>query len=149
MPVTGRKPKPDGQKRNRVKPVHDWTEVIDVPFDAGPPLPSRQPDRKAWPAATKRWWEVLASMPHCVLWSDSDWQFASDTAFIAAAFHRGEVRHGGELRQREKILGMTADARRDLRIRYVDQVDEPEQEAAGVTDLAAYRSALGGPDPPT
>jgi hypothetical protein len=32
----------------------------------------------------------------------------------------------GELRQRERILGTTVDARRDLRIRYVDpEVEEP------------------------
>jgi hypothetical protein len=33
LPVSGRKPKEDGQKRNRVKPVHDWTEVTDPPCD--------------------------------------------------------------------------------------------------------------------
>ena len=31
--MSGRKPKEDGQKRNRVKPVHDWTEVTDPPCD--------------------------------------------------------------------------------------------------------------------
>src|SRR6266702_2380885 len=40
MPVTGRKPKPDGQKRNRMPPVHGWTDVIDRPYEGKvPPLP--------------------------------------------------------------------------------------------------------------
>jgi hypothetical protein len=141
MPVAGRKPKPDGQKRNRVKPTHDWVEVADVPFAEAPKLPSRMPDGRGWPAWTKRWWSTVSAMPHCVLWDDSDWQFAIDTALIAAEFHRGESRVATELRQREKILGTTMDARRDLRIRYVSQEAELE-EAADVTSLADYRDAL-------
>lgn len=136
MPVAGRKPKPDGQKRNRVKPVHDWTEVRDVPF-AGRALPD---DMKV-PAATGRWWRAVSTMPHCVLWSESDWQFAFDTAIVAAAFHSGEVKSATELRAREKILGTTVDFRRDLRIRYVDEVADSESPA-GVTDMAAYRDAV-------
>lgn len=139
MPVAGRKPKPEGQKRNRVKPVHEWVEVARVPFK-GPKLPAKMPDGRAWPAPTKKWWAAVSTMPHCCLWDPSDWQFAQDTALIAAAFHTGELRHGTELRQREKILGTTVDARRDLRIRYVDE--QKPSEAPGVTSLAAYRESI-------
>ena len=141
MPVAGRKPKPDGQKRNRVAPVHDWTEVPNVPFAGGPKLPARMPDSKGWPAWTKRWWKAVSSMPHCALWEDGDWQFALDTALIAAAFHSGDTKSATELRQREKILGTTVDARRDLRIRYVEPAAELE-EAAGVTSIDDYRASL-------
>jgi len=144
MPVAGRKPKPDGQKRNRVKPTHDWTEVLDVPFAGKAPV---LPKEIGWPVATKRWWKVVAAMPHCVLWADSDWQFALDTALIAKAFHEGDVRVATELRQREKIMGTTADARRDLRIRYVDAIAPTEGEgAATVTALAEYRAMIADVD---
>lgn len=138
MAVAGRKPKPDGQKRNRHAPTHEWTDVVDVPFEGEVP---ELPDSVGWPAGTRRWWAVLCRMPHCVLWAESDWQFALDTALIAKAFHEGEMRVATELRQREKILGTTADARRDLRIRYVDHAPVAE-EVAGVTDLTSYRDAI-------
>lgn len=235
MPVAGRKPKPDGQKRNRVKPVHGWTEVADRPYDGKvPPLP-KQPrrsdgppppdpprplgamgaalwerawrsagcapvdaeallvlceqmdervslritvlrdktwrDRTAlraidaqiaaglaalglaaartipseWPRETRRWWRAISHMPHCVLWSDADWQFALDTALVAATFHAGDVRAAVELRQRERVLGTTADARRDLRIRYVEpDADDDDGTADNVTAMDAYRRMAAG-----
>lgn len=136
MPAAGRKPKPDGQKRNRVKPVHDWVEVIDVPFE-GRRLSFRARKR------TAEWWAGVSTMPHCVLWSESDWQFALDTALLHAEFDRGEVKLAAELRMREKVMGTTMDARRDLRIRYVSPTDAgPQAGSAEVTDMAAYRDAV-------
>lgn len=142
MPVAGRKPKPEGQKRNRVKPVHDWVEVRDVPFESGRKLPKAPTWLGTWPAATKRWWATVSTMPHCVLWSDSDWVFAEDTAMVAASFHRGDMRLGTELRNREKVLGTTADYRRDLRIRYVGEVVEEQKAAATVTQMDRYRQQM-------
>jgi len=143
MTVRGTKPKPDGQKRNRHKPTFEWVEVPDVPFRDGPKLPARQPGGKAWPAWTKRWWAAISSMPHCLLWDESDWAYAFDTAIVAARFHAdGDIRSAAELRNREKLLGNTFDSRRDLRIRYVADHAEPD-EAAGVTRIDDYRSAVG------
>lgn len=139
MPVAGRKPKPEGQKRNRHAPTHDWTEVPNVPFEGGPDLPDRE---AGWPAMTLRWWKVVRSMPHAVLWTESDWGFAFDTALVAAKLHAGDVRVATELRNREKVLGTTVDFRRDLRIRYVDQVEETSEGDAGVTKLDDYRDAI-------
>lgn len=141
MPVAGRKPKPDGQKRNRHAPTHDWVEVPNVPFADGRRLPPKRPGGKAWPARTKAWWRVVSSMPHCVLWAASDWEYALDTAQVAAEFHDGDVRVATELRNREKLLGTTLDFRRDLRIRYVDSKPEAE-ERADVTSLDDYRQSL-------
>lgn len=138
MPVAGRKPKPDGQKRNRMAPTHEWVEVLDVPFEGGPELPEDQ----GWPAMTRRWWRAVSSMPHCALWTETDWGFAFDTALVAAKLHGGDVRAATELRNREKVLGTTVDYRRDLRIRYVDSKPTAEEAAAGVTDLASYRDAI-------
>lgn len=138
MPVAGRKPKPSGQAVNRNKPTHDWTEVLDEPFAAAPKLPKAQPDGRPWPAWTKRWWAVVSTMPHCSLWSDSDWEFAYDTAALKATFHaEGGTGLATEIRNRERVLGTTADYRRDLRIRYV--AAKTEEPAENVTQLDDYR----------
>lgn len=143
MPITGRKPKPEGQKRNRVKPTHDWTEVLDQPFTGGPKLPRQRPDGKAWPRRTKDWWQTVSTMPHCSLWTDSDWSFALDTAFMAAQYHEGDIKGiAAAFLAREKVMGTTMDFRRDLRIRYVQE--ESEQEDGSVTAIADYRAMVGG-----
>lgn len=138
MPVTGRKPKPQGQAVNRNAKVHDWTEVPDVRHSGGPKLPTRTTLGLPMPPATKRWWQAVSTMPHCALWTDADWSFALDTALIAAQFHTGDLKLGTELRNRERVLGTTVDFRRDLRIRYVPA--EPERPVdADVANLDDYR----------
>lgn len=146
MAVAGRKPKPDAERRNRMPAVHDWTEVDDVPYGGKTPrLPVRcrvdeesgKPVRVAWPEATKRWWAVVAKMPHCTLWTDADWEFALETAEVHARFTEGA--NGTELRIRQKLLGTTLDARRDLRIRYVKPKVQPAGGDATVTSIDAYR----------
>ena len=134
MVVAGRKAK--AQKRHRNQPTHDWAEVPQVPFEGAPNAPSG-----SWPARTKRWWKALSTMPHCVLWDVSDWEFAIDTGFLHAAFSRGELHRAAELRIREKVMGTTVDARRDLRIRYVEPVEE---EREGVAAIETYRKRLAG-----
>lgn len=144
MAVVGRKPKDADKRVNRHAPRHDWTEVPNVPFADGPKLPSRRTQNRSWPAMTKRWWTTLSQMPHCVLWSESDWSFALDTALIAAAFHDGELQRAAELRNREKLLGVTVEHRRDLRIRYVDPPsdDDTETTPGAVTRMDDYRDVL-------
>lgn len=139
MPPSGRKPKPAGQAINRNKPVHDWTEVVDVPFEGGPDLPEMRADGRRWPDRTREKWDAWRSMPHCKLWGPAEWNFALDTIELAATFHdTGESKYATELRNRERILGTTGDFLRDLRIRYVAPKDRVA-EAAGVTNLADYR----------
>lgn len=149
MAVAGRKPK-DGPKRNRVAAVHDWTTVVDQPYDGPrPTLPEarrvewtdrelgRQSDMQPLQPITGQWWDRVASMPHCVLWSDADWQYAVTTALVADAVFAGDVRLAGELRQRERVLGTTLDARRDLRIRYVPAEDDDQDDEQPVARTAA------------
>ncbi|MCJ7510279.1 MAG: hypothetical protein MUP14_05270 [Dehalococcoidia bacterium] len=140
MAIVGRKPKPEDQRRNQNKPRHDWIEVERRSYRGGPNLPDTQPTGLPWPDRTKDWWAIVRRMPHARLWTKADWGFALDTALVAAHFHGGELGAAVELRQREKILGTTMDARRDLRIRYIEP--RPEEERAGVTAIADYRKAL-------
>lgn len=120
MAITGRKPKPEGQAVNRVKPVHDWTEVPNVPFKGGPKLPPRRMNGRSWEARIRAKWKAWSTMPHCALWPPSTWEFALDSIELAALVYDGEPRFAAELRAREKTLGTTPEALRDLRIRYVD-----------------------------
>ena len=135
MPVRG--PAPAGQRRRTNRPTHDWTEVVAVPFTAAPKLPPR-PDGRPWPTWSRRWWADVSTMPHAVLWHPSDWRFAMDTALLVAAGHEGG-RVASEVRQRERVMGTTVDARRGLRIRYVDPGVQVAPEPPGVTVLDDYR----------
>jgi len=133
MAMAGRKPS-ERPTVTRHKPTHDWTEVPNVPYSGDHPelplsrtvLKGDEPIEVPIENRTRAWWSALCKMPHCVLWQDSDWAFALDTAMVHAAASHGQVTAMAELRMREKVLGTTVDARRDLRIRYV----EPEAQVA-------------------
>ena len=118
----------------------DWIEVVHRPFEDGPPLPALQRSGRPWPAWTRRWWRAISRMPHCVLWTAAEWRYALDTAMVAAAVHSGDLKQAKELRQREAVLGTTLDARRQLRIRYVD--DTADRKAAGPAAIESYRRRL-------
>lgn len=137
MPVTGAKPKPPGQAVTRVKPVHDWVEVENIPFEGGPALPDRP---GSWSAPTVRKWDVWRRMPHAKLWSAADWEFAFDTIeLIEQWYDKGGASLATEIRNREKLLGTTMDYRRDLRIRYKDP-QESDGQVAEVTRMDDYRN---------
>ena len=125
----------------------EWREVFDVPFD-GPALGARprsasteNPDVRdadepaaadgIWPDATLQWWAVVRTMPHAKLWGPAEWLTARAAAETHARFIEGwkGCVTGAELRQREKQLGMTYDARRDLRIRYVPAPEPADPNA--------------------
>lgn len=146
MPVAGRKPKPEGQSRTRHKATYDWIEVVDAPYDGKRPalprkrrivLPFGQTKDLPLHALTRAWWDTVSRMPHCRLWSEADWRYAMSTALVADAFHYGHTPSATELARREKVLGTTVDARRDLRIRYVDPAAD-SQTHDNVTDISDY-----------
>lgn len=154
--IRGAKPKEDrSQVRHRIA-VLDFDDYPDVPFD-GPKLPTRwryesgKEVRAAWPAATKRWWEKIRQMPHAKSWAPTDWEFAFTTAEGHARFTEGKGSLT-ELRARERRMGTTADARRDMRIRYVAPSAATKREDAGevapavaasVTQLDDFRGLYG------
>lgn len=135
MPVQGRKPKPEGQARNRNKPVHDWVEVVDVPFVGESP---DLPDDAEWSSFTERWWGVVRSLPHAVNWHPGDWLNAIECAFVVEKHWEDPT---AELRLRERNLGMTTDALRDLRIRYVPLCEVGAEE--NVTQISDYGGFYG------
>lgn len=136
MAISGRKPKPEGQAVNRHKPTHDWTEVENVPFRGGPKLPPRRMNGRSWEPRIRAKWKAWSSMPHCVLWPPATWEFALDTIELAALVYDGEPRFANEVRAREKTLGTTPEALRDLRIRYVDVDKRAASGRAGASNVA-------------
>jgi len=144
----------------------DWTEVVDLPYDGPSPDLPRLRGRK-WNELVVTWWEAVRTMPHCRLWREPDWQFALETAlmkqryWIDYADGEPQTTMAVEIRRREDQMGCTAEARRKLRVRYVDPPDDAfeapdpndgpvvvvEQETAdpgvgNVTPLASRRRRL-------
>jgi hypothetical protein len=147
--LPGTKPTEDRsqvRRRNAPEPGTEWVEVPNVEHD-GPPLGHRPEssslagdrplgaDPERWPQETLDWWEDVRTMPHAARWSRAEWRTARTAAEAHARFVEGwkGCASGSELRQREKQLGMTADARRDLRIRYVEPPRDDAELPANVT----------------
>lgn len=142
MAIAGRKPKEDDQKVTRHQLTQGWIDVPDVAFDGD------RPDLRGFGRlglASKAWWERISTMPHCILWTPADWQFALDTLRLHAAYSKGDMARGGELRVREKQMGTTLAARRDLRIRYVSPLagilpaEDEEEIDSRLADFDAER----------
>lgn len=104
-----------------------WIDVPNIPY-SGPGSEQDLPDMPGmdWFPQVTAWWEIVRVMPHCTLWSASDWLFAIQTAYQWqnwwGEFFGGTV-HGTastELRRREDQMGYTLEARRKMGIRYVD-----------------------------
>lgn len=149
MAMAGRKPA-DRPTVTRHKPTIEWTDVPNVPYSGPrPELPKSRMvmtprgELQEFPLETRtfEWWAAISTMPHCILWTPSDWQFCVDTALVHAEACHGKAAAMSELRQREKIMGTTVDARRDLRIRYVDPEAE-NTEIAPVASLTDRRQKL-------
>lgn len=145
MAITGRPPRANA--RNRNPRAYDWTTVPNLRFDGpSPELPSR--GRQRWHVETRAWWEAVRRMPHCTLWTETDWRFALETARLVDDFWRGELGRAAELRLRSAKLGLTHEDRLKIRVRYVEPEDQDEGEAAvdpaSVTRLDERRVRLSG-----
>ncbi len=125
MALTGPDPK---QTKLGHSPNAEWTDVPDVAFDDGGErmLPKSPGGRRKWHVQVVDWWDEVRRMPHCALWTDTDWRFALEIAFLKQEMWR-DIEAGAlkstlaaEIRRREDQIGTTAEARRKLRIRYVD-----------------------------
>jgi hypothetical protein len=134
------KPKPQGATRFRGERMHGWVEVDHTPFDGGPDLPPGRHDGQPWSDRMEAKWAAWRSMPHARLWGEPDWQYALDTAELAASAFDESAKVGllAELRFREKVMGTTWSARQDMHIRYVEPADVAAHPAT-VTSLEQYR----------
>ena len=143
MAVPGRPPSEN--PRNRNQRSYDWTDVPNEQFvGASPDLPSRS--RQRWHSETCTWWKAVRHMPHCRLWTETDWRFALETALLVEDLCRGELNRAAELRLRSAKLGLTHEDRLKSRIRYINPTDKDGEEAAfdpaAVTRLDDRRKRL-------
>lgn len=147
MAVTG--PFPKENSRNRGK-ITDWKEYENTPNE---PRPVPKVHGVKFRVAVVEWWNIICRMPHTVDWKESDWQFAVETMLLREAWWKTYARNGNpqpsvmvELRRRDDQMGTTMEARRKLRIRYIEpRISESEIEAIGassVSSLADRRKAI-------
>ena len=141
MAISG--PAPSQTKKRRNADTHEWQDVVNVPY--GGPSPEL-PDSYEWGPACRAWYSAVRSMPHCVLWTASDWMFALETAFVANEMWAGNAAVAGELRQRNAKLGVTLEDRMKLRIRYRDPevgavASAPKPRSAGVDPRVMLNAA--------
>lgn len=116
--------------RRASTPSSGWIAVPHKPFEDG--RKRELPPDQDWPIQTHRWWNTLRVMPHACLWDESDWEFAIATAFISREFYYGKTGLATELRIRERSLGVTEEARRAQRIRYVEPTDNVPAEVLSI-----------------
>ncbi len=115
----------------------EWTDVPSRPYEGPSPDLPKLPNRAKYHPMVTTWWDMLRQMPHCRRWTPTDWQYAVETALLKHYFWTdaaaGEVKTTAatEIRRREDNMGTTEEARRKLRIRYVDVPDDDEDEDEG------------------
>ncbi|QZH58859.1 hypothetical protein K1X22_21775 [Mycolicibacterium farcinogenes] len=90
---------------------------------------------REWPKEALRKWRAWSTMPHAKNWTAAEWELAFDSLEVAASFIETS-RVATELRNREKLLGTTAEARRNLRIRYVEKEQEGPRLTVVTNDFA-------------
>jgi hypothetical protein len=116
----------------------EMIDVVDMPYTGpGSDLDLPADGGIAWFAQVRAWWEQVRTMPHCGLWSKTDWLFALETAYLKQDFWQsyfaGELHatKATEIRRREDQMGVTREARRKIGIRYIPPPDnEPHTAAA-------------------
>jgi len=138
MAIPGRPQKPPGQAVNRNPKAHDWVDVPRIRYSGGPRMPSKSALGEPWHPWTKRWWRAVSTMPHCKFWDDEDWEFCLNTLAVVQKFNSGDMGVAAEMRNREKIMGVTYESRMNLRIRYVDP--PAAEQPADVAVMDDYRA---------
>src|SRR5690349_7556712 len=118
MPGRGPAPKPSHQRARTNRDLVPTT-VLEFRPAGQPTLPSRRPGGKAWPAQTKRWWEMWGRSAIAETFTETDWNELLDTAVLHARYWGdGDVRVEAGLRLRVAKFGATPEDRARLRIQF-------------------------------
>lgn len=89
-----------------------------------PPLPHPPEWLGAWPAQTRRWWEMWGDSPQAEHLTGTDWDFLMDTAVLhAQVWGEGKVTLLPELRLRVAKFGATMEDRARLRMQFAQADD--------------------------
>jgi len=106
----------------------DWEYILDTPNRKKPlvELPStrgtdEEGDTIAWHPLTRKWWDTVRSLPHTAEWGADEWHALVGLAYVAdTVYTTGQAAAHAEWRRGSDALGLTAEARRKLRIKLVD-----------------------------
>ena len=140
MAGRGPAPKPKGSRARRNKDPQILRIITAQPVEQ-PALPvieqvvldeNGKPRKKrfTWPMVTRRWWKMWRESPLSAEYTETDWSFLLDTAYLHAQYWKGDVRVAAELRLRVAKFGATPEDRARLRIQFA-VADNLEDDAAG------------------
>lgn len=130
--MAGRGPAPkDPDKRRRTNADPIPTTVLTEDSEVRGP---RLPGGIEWPVVTLAWWETWRSSPQAKTFTQTDWDFLTDTALLHARFWAGDEKVAGELRLRVAKFGATPEDRARLRM----QIGEPEKPAESGEKTSRY-----------
>jgi len=128
--MAGRGPAPNQNRQRRNKPARgDWLDLEPLEEPVLPELgdlfvPADGESMPAWMPVTRLLWAAWRQDPVTATWNASDTAFAVDTILLHAA---AAVKSANEIRLRMESLGLTPKGRRDLRLRLMEDSDEPEE----------------------
>lgn len=156
MAGRGPAPKPKGSRARRNKDPQILKIITAKPVEQ-PSLPvieqvvldeNGKPRKKrfTWPTVTRRWWKMWGESPLSAEYTETDWSFLLDTAYLHALYWKGDYRVAGELRLRVAKFGATPEDRARLRIQFAVadglEDDGPSAEALPVSSRARGRKTV-------
>lgn len=135
-------PKPPDQrargKRSDPSPLH----ILAVKPDPQPILPKLV--GFTWHEQTIHWWENWRMSPLSTNYTDVDWAYMLETAYLHSEFWNGNLGLAGELRLRAQKFGETPEDRARLRIQIVS-ADIAEAEAEAKVNVPSSRARYSAP----
>lgn len=112
--MAGRGPAPKLQRARETDTKRRASELRRLSPDdqvRGPELPEGD-----WSSRTLRWWDTWRRSPQAQTFTDTDWDFLEDTAFLHDAMCKGDTGLAAELRIRVAKFGATPEDRMRLKI---------------------------------
>lgn len=152
----GPAPKPQGSRARRNKDPQILKIITARPVEQ-PSLPvieqvvpdeNGKPRKKrfTWPTVTRRWWKMWGESPLSAEYTETDWSFLLDTAYLHALYWKGDFRVAGELRLRVAKFGATPEDRARLRIQFAvaDGLEDegPSDESSPVSSRSRRRKTV-------
>jgi hypothetical protein len=101
--------------------------------------------RIAWPAQTKKWWQMWADSPLSDDFTSTDWSELLDTARLHAEFWRGNTKVAAELRLRVAKFGATPEDRARLRIQFAVANQAEAKPVGSAVITGADENSVGRP----
>ena len=156
MAGRGPAPKPKGSRARRNKDPQILRIITAQPVEQ-PSLPvieqvvldeNGKPRKKrfTWPTVTRRWWKMWGESPLSAEYTETDWSFLLDTAYLHALYWKGDFKVAAELRLRVAKFGATPEDRARLRIQFAVadglEDDGPSAEALPVSSRARGRKTV-------